>query len=68
MLKYEEIYKETGKLIIKIDEMREIMCKLIQEKSDLIDPEIVAVSQELDSVLNKYNKLLETVKIKHSII
>lgn len=51
-------------LIIKIDEMRKTMCDLIQEKANLVDPEVVQASQNLDSVLNKYHELLESKKRK----
>lgn len=42
----------------KICEMRILLQGLIDEKSNLIDPQIVAASQELDEILNEYNKLL----------
>lgn len=49
-------------LMLRIDEMRKQMNDLIQEKENLVDPEVVAASQELDSVLNDYNNILKSKK------
>ena len=38
--------------------MRQTLQDLINEKPSLIDPEVVAASQELDEALNEYNNLL----------
>lgn len=51
-------------LTIKIDEMRKIMCDLIQEKSNLVDPDVVQASQNLDKALNEYHELLKSKKRK----
>lgn len=45
----------------KICEMREALQDLINKKTNLIDPEVVAASQELDKALNEYNNLLNKV-------
>lgn len=50
-------YEETEELISKINEIRERMCYIIQIKSNLIDPEIIEISQELDLILNRYHEL-----------
>ena len=42
----------------KIEKVRKEMNELLKEKSDLLDPEVVAVSQMLDSVLNEYYRIL----------
>ena len=42
----------------KICEMRQALLDLINEKSSLVDPEVVTASQELDKALNEYNNLL----------
>lgn len=49
-------------LIIKIDETRKAMCDLIQQKLNLLDPEVVKASQNLDRILNEYHKLLKSKK------
>lgn len=52
MLKMEEI-------LSKIEELRDLMNQLIEEKELLTDTELVSLSQELDKHLNKYNRLLK---------
>ncbi|MDR3596677.1 Spo0E family sporulation regulatory protein-aspartic acid phosphatase [Clostridium sp.] len=42
-----------------INKIRQTLYLIINEKNDLLDIEVVAVSQILDVTLNKYNKLLE---------
>ncbi len=42
----------------KINELREILHKLIEEKANLLDHEIILASKELDNALNEYNKLI----------
>lgn len=49
-------------LLKKIEEIRALMNKLIEEKDELIDPEIVEVSQQLDRLLNEYNDILKKEK------
>jgi len=45
----------------KICEMRQSLQDLINEKPNLLDPEVIAASQELDETLNEYNNLLNKV-------
>jgi len=45
-------------LLERIDKTRNYMNDMIREKLNLLDPEIVAVSQVLDSILNEYNKIV----------
>ncbi|MDR3598533.1 aspartyl-phosphate phosphatase Spo0E family protein [Clostridium sp.] len=45
----------------KICEMRQSLLDLINEKSSLLDPEVIIASQELDEALNEYNNLLNKV-------
>lgn len=45
-------------ILSKIEELRSLICQLIQEKEFLTDGELVSLSQELDKYLNDYNKLL----------
>lgn len=43
---------------IVIYELRQTLNTLIKEKDNLLDTEIIIISQKLDTVLNKYNNLL----------
>ncbi|CAM2743396.1 aspartyl-phosphate phosphatase Spo0E family protein [Hathewaya histolytica] len=45
-------------LLKKIEELRSLMNQLISEKADLIDPDVVLLSQKLDILLNEYNEFL----------
>ncbi|EJO5347235.1 aspartyl-phosphate phosphatase Spo0E family protein [Clostridium botulinum] len=45
-------------LLEKIEEARNLMNQLISEKSQLIDEELVRLSQKLDTLLNEYHKFL----------
>lgn len=42
----------------QIEKLRINLHKLIDEKNDLLDPDVVAASQMLDVVLNKYNEII----------
>ena len=46
----------------KIEELRELMYQLMNEKTLLTDPDLVALSQEIDKLLNKYNELIKKKK------
>lgn len=52
MEKFKEIEEE-------IYEMRQALQFLIMEKSILQDEEVIAASQELDRMLNKYDRLMK---------
>lgn len=41
-----------------ICEMRQTLHIIINEKNNLLDPEVIAASQELDATLNEYNNLI----------
>jgi len=43
----------------KIEKNRTLMHQIMDEKEMLTDPEVVVVSQKLDELLNKYDKLLD---------
>ncbi|WP_346869425.1 MULTISPECIES: aspartyl-phosphate phosphatase Spo0E family protein [unclassified Clostridium] len=52
----------------KIDEMDKKVCemrlnlqKLISEKTNLLDPEVIIASQKLDVVLNEYHAILRKI-------
>lgn len=49
---------KVEKILIKIEEVRSLMYSLIEEKEMLTDTEIVLISQELDKLLNEYDRLL----------
>lgn len=56
--------KETNMESLKdmkiiIDEMRQTLSSVIDEKQNLLDAEVIAMSQKLDDILNTYNNLLE---------
>lgn len=42
-----------------ICEMRQTLIIVIEEKKNLLDKEVIAISPKLDGVLNKYNNLLK---------
>ncbi len=49
---------EIKEIIKNIEYLRKHMDSLIKEGKDLLDPEVIVASQQLDAILNKYNKLL----------
>ncbi len=49
-------------LELKIIELRDRMHRLIESKQELIDPEIVSISQELDKLLNIYNDIKKALE------
>ncbi len=58
------IMNKIEELLIKIDELRKIMCNLIDEQSNLLDPKVVQASQNLDEALNFYHELLKSKERK----
>ncbi|MZK53977.1 Spo0E family sporulation regulatory protein-aspartic acid phosphatase [Clostridium beijerinckii] len=54
--------KEMENINNKINMMRKLLQDLINEKSNLLDPDVILVSQELDEILNEYNKLISKVE------
>jgi Spo0E like sporulation regulatory protein. len=57
-----DIMKEMENINNKINMMRKLLQDLINEKSNLLDPDVILVSQELDEILNEYNKLISKVE------
>ncbi|EKQ51591.1 MULTISPECIES: aspartyl-phosphate phosphatase Spo0E family protein [unclassified Clostridium] len=51
--------KAIEKLEIKIYKTRQALHETIDIKGDLLDVEVINISQKLDSILNEYNKLLK---------
>ncbi len=41
----------------EIEELRQLMHQLMNKNTLLTDPELVALSQKLDKLLNQYNEL-----------
>ncbi|MDK2920188.1 MAG: Spo0E like sporulation regulatory protein [Candidatus Petromonas sp.] len=42
---------------MKIQILRNKMHELIEQKKDLLSPEIINISQKLDKILNEYHKI-----------
>jgi iron-sulfur cluster repair protein YtfE (RIC family) len=56
---------EIEEILNKVEELREKLNKLAQNKNEkLTDPKIIAVSRELDVLLNTYHKLMMNKMIK----
>ncbi|AGK99076.1 aspartyl-phosphate phosphatase Spo0E family protein [Clostridium pasteurianum] len=53
---------EVEIMLNKIEELRTLMHQLMNKKLELTDPELVDLSQNLDKLLNKYNRLLKKFK------
>ncbi|WP_298846744.1 aspartyl-phosphate phosphatase Spo0E family protein [Clostridium sp.] len=49
---------DMNEITQKIEELRDLMHQLINEKQTLTDPKLVALSQKLDELLNEYDELL----------
>lgn len=50
------------KTVQTIEELRQLMYQVMNEKDALTDPDLVALSQEIDKLLNEYNKLIRKKK------
>lgn len=55
--------KELESLLNDIEKLRALLIKLIEEKNDLQDPEVITASQNLNQAIVKYQELL-TMKSK----
>ncbi|ARC84918.1 spo0E like sporulation regulatory family protein [Clostridium argentinense CDC 2741] len=49
---------EKQEIIQKIEELRNLMHLLMNQSETLTNSELVEISQELDKLLNQYNRLL----------
>ena len=63
MIQYNKTFRGDNmgtlrKIDEKIYEMRQLLQELLNEKTSLLDTQVIAASQELDSLLNEYNNLL----------
>lgn len=44
-------------LVVKMEELRQKMNELIVKQGNLLDSRVVKISQDLDKILNEYNRL-----------
>jgi glutamate dehydrogenase/leucine dehydrogenase len=51
---------EIEEILQKIIELRKELENLIEQKKNLLDPEVIVASQMLDSILNEYNKIVKS--------
>jgi hypothetical protein len=56
--------KGLEEIKIIIDQIRQTLSTIIEEKQNLLDAEVIAISQKLDGALNKYNNLLEKKSVE----
>ena len=49
---------ESELLLDDIEKLRAVMIKLIREKKNLQNPEVIAASENLNKLIVKYSKLL----------
>ena len=52
-----DIMVQSDEIVREIEELRELMYQLMNKKNLLTDPDLVALSQKLDKLLNQYNEL-----------
>lgn len=50
--------KELEQLLDDMEKLRAVMIKLIEDKENLQDPEVIAASENLNKIISKYNELL----------
>jgi type IV pilus biogenesis protein CpaD/CtpE len=53
--------EKTDEMDKKVCEMRQNLQRLISEKTNLLDPEVISASQKLDVVLNEYHMILSKI-------
>lgn len=51
--------REIENILLQIESLKTNLDNLIKQNGSLLDSEIIAASQMLDSVLNEYNKILK---------
>jgi stage 0 sporulation regulatory protein len=54
-----DIMAPSNEMVREIEELRELLHQLMNKKILLTDPELVALSQKLDKLLNQYNELIK---------
>lgn len=54
--------RKIQETISEIEELRKKLHRLINEKRNLTDEEVVKISQNLDEVINQYNELNDGLK------
>ncbi|WP_368488338.1 aspartyl-phosphate phosphatase Spo0E family protein [Clostridium sp. BJN0013] len=50
---------EIDNILSQIESLKRNLDNLITQKDSLLDPEIIIASQMLDSMLNKYSKIIK---------
>jgi len=50
---------QTERLLKLIEELRQELHELVEEKEDLINGEVIDKSQEIDRLLNEYMELIK---------
>ncbi|AYD39686.1 aspartyl-phosphate phosphatase Spo0E family protein [Clostridium fermenticellae] len=50
---------EIKEILRQIEDLKENLNNLINQKSILLDPKIIAASQMLDSILNEYDGIIK---------
>lgn len=56
--------KKEELLVKKIEDLRTDLETIIDEEKELIDPEILKISQSLDKVLLQYYRMLEIRRLR----
>lgn len=56
---------EVKNILSRINELRENINSLVVQKHDLLDPEVLLVSEELDELVNFY---MEQIKFKNESV
>lgn len=51
--------RESKEIRIKMENLRGYLYQLIGQDRNLIEKEIITVSQELDKILNEYNNIIQ---------
>ncbi|WP_084281132.1 aspartyl-phosphate phosphatase Spo0E family protein [Alkaliphilus transvaalensis] len=54
---------ELKEIRMKIQDLRQEMHQVIDQKESLINPEVVNISQMLDDALNQYNVAINSLEI-----
>ena len=53
--------RNEEEITCKIDEIRQLLQHLINEKKNLLDPEVITASHKLDDALNTYSNMLKAL-------
>lgn len=53
----------ADEIYINLEALRKKLQDKIEISNDLINPDIIIISQELDGIINQYNKIQSIIKI-----